>query len=301
MTAADLTLIVANLIYATSYAATRLTLADVPPATLALARVLLGALILVPLARAMPSGGIPGRRDRYRMAVMGIVGFAAAFALGHWGLARSTATNAALLITAEPLTLLLLGPWLLGERLTRRENVGAGLAMGGAVLVVVNGVPGVTEAIVPHWRGDVLLVLSGVAYAAYSLLGRPVLSRHPALPVTAHSIVWGIPALLPLAALEWADGRRPAFAAGSLAGTLYLGVVITALGYLVWNWALERVPAARAAIFLNLQPVVGAALGVLLLGEPLTPFTVAGAVLVVTGLILTVRAGSRPEVYSSCE
>jgi drug/metabolite transporter (DMT)-like permease len=104
--------------------------------------------------------------------------------------------------------------------------------------------------------------------------------------------------MLPLVALEWAAGRRPTWTVGALAGTLYLGVVITALAYLAWNWALERVPAARAAIFLNLQPVVGAALGVALLGEPLTAFTVAGAVLVVAGLVLTVRAGPGPGVYS---
>jgi drug/metabolite transporter (DMT)-like permease len=298
MTAADLTLILANLLYATSYAVTRLALAVVPPATLALARLAVGTLILVPVARAVPWRGRPSRLDRQRVAAMGVVGFAGAFALGHWGLARSTATNAALLIAVEPLTLLVLGPLLLGERLTRREQVGAGLAVAGSVLVVVNGVPGITDRIVPHWRGDLLLALSGVAYAAYSLLGRPVLSRQPALPVTAHSMAWGVPAMVPLIALEWSTGQRPVWTPGALLSTLYLGVVITALGYLVWNWALERVPAARAAIFLNLQPVVGAVLGVVLLGEPLTGFTIAGGGLVLTGLVLTVRAGDRPGVYS---
>ena len=292
MTAADLTLIAANLLYATSYMVTRVALADVPPATLALARVGLGTLILVPLVRTVPWHRRPTPSDRPRLAVMGVVGFAAAFALGHWGLARSTATNAALLIAVEPLTLLLLGPLCLGERLTRREMTGGGLAVAGTVLVVVNGVPGITGAVVPHWRGDLLLALSAVAYAAYSLLARPLLLRQPALPVTAHSVAWGVPAMLPLAALEWAGGQRPTWTAGAVAGTLYLGIVITALGYLMWNWALERVPAARAGIFLNLQPVVGAALGVAVLGEPLTPFTVAGAMLVITGLGLTVGAGA---------
>jgi len=65
--------------------------------------------------------------------------------------------------------------------------------------------------------------------------------------------------------------------------------VITALGYLVWNWALERVPAARAGIFVNLQPAVGALLGVLLLGDAVSGFTVAGGALIVLGLFLTMR------------
>ena len=64
--------------------------------------------------------------------------------------------------------------------------------------------------------------------------------------------------------------------------------MITGLGYLVWNWALERVSASRAAIYLNVQPLVGALLGVVWLGEPLSVFTVAGGTLVVLGLWLAV-------------
>lgn len=298
MAFADVVLILANVVYATSYVATRVVLDDVPPATLALLRLVLGALVLVPLARRAGEAWAPSGRDRWRVAGMGVVGFAAAFAFAHWGLARSTATNAALLITVEPLTLLLLGPLLLGERLDTRERVGAACALAGAVLVVMNGIPGVTARVAPHWRGDLLLVLSGVAYAAYSLLGRPVLARRAALSVTARSIVWGIPALIPLALVEWQDGRRPAWTASAVLGTLYLAVVITALGYLAWNYALERVTASRAAIFLSIQPVVGALLGMLLLGEWPTTFVVIGGVLVVAGLILSVRPATGAAVYS---
>jgi drug/metabolite transporter (DMT)-like permease len=288
---ADLVLVVANVVYATSYAATRLTLDHVPPATLALIRLVIGALVLIPLAVAFrPAAAAPIQRaDRWSMLWMGVLGFAGAFAFSHWGIARSTATNAALLITVEPISLILLSPWALGERLTRREGVGAALALAGAGVVVVNGIPGVTAALVPHWRGDLLLILAGLAYASYSLFGRGVLTRHPAIAVTAWSIAWGVAAMLPLAALEWSAGAELRLTAGALLGVLYLAVLITALGYLAWNWALERVPAPRAAIFLNIQPLVGALLGVYYLGEPLTLFTVAGGVLIVSGLTLTVK------------
>src|SRR2546422_8620465 len=130
MALADLALLVANIVYGTSYVVTRAVLADVPPATLALLRVLIGAAVLVPLSlrtRVRLSG-----REHARIVGMGVVGFAAAFALGHWGLARSTATNAALLIVAEPLGLILLRPVVLREHLRRSEAFGAGLALIGA-------------------------------------------------------------------------------------------------------------------------------------------------------------------------
>jgi drug/metabolite transporter (DMT)-like permease len=282
---AYLVLLAANVVYATSYVATRATLVDVPPATLALTRLVVGSLALSPLARRERSSPPPTRRDRWTIAWMGIGGFGAAFALANWGIAASTATNAALLIVVEPVAVMLLGPILLGEHLAEREARGALLALAGAVTVVVNGIPGVTERLVPHWRGDLLLIGSGLASASYSLLGRRVLDRHAAGRVTASSIHWGSLALVPLALGEWLTGRRPVWTWAAIVGTLYLAFVVTALGYLVWNWALRRLAAARAAIFLCVQPAAGALLGVLLLGEPLTLFTLLGGGLILGGLL----------------
>jgi drug/metabolite transporter (DMT)-like permease len=284
---ADVVLLVANLVYATSPVATRIVLDDVPPALLALGRLAGAAAVLWPLAVGR-SARWPRGADGWRVAWMGAVGFAAAFALTHWGLARSTATNAALLIIVEPVSILLLSPLWLDERVSRREAAGAALALLGVVLVVLDGVPGVTLTLAPHWRGDLLLVLAGVAYGAYTLIGRDVLARHGPLLVTTRSITWGAALMVPLVAVEWMGGARPSPGPGAVVGVLYLAVVITAAGYLAWNWALARVGAPRAAVFLTVQPIGGAGLGILLLGEPLTAFTLVGAVLVALGLWLTV-------------
>ena len=293
MPSAYVVLFLSNLVFATGYSVARLVLEDVGPATLAMARLLIGSVLLAPWAWRGRTAPKLSPEDHWRLALMGVVGFTLAFALGNWGIAHSTASNAALLITAEPAALILLSPLLLGERLTGREGFGAVLALLGAAVVVVNGIPGVTHALVPHWRGDLVLILSAVAYAAYSLLARPVLLRHPALAVTAYSILWGVAAMLPLAVLEWTTAPPSQWTARAVVGTLYLGVVMTALGYAVWNWCLERVEAPRAAIFLNVQPLAGALLGVWWLGERLTAFTVAGGILILVGLHLTVKGRGR--------
>lgn len=288
MSSAYLILLGANVVYSTSYVATRVVLDDLPPAFLALVRLVVGAAVLVPIARALEPAATYGRRDAWRIGWMGVVGFAGAFAFTNWGLARSTATNAALLIIVEPVAIMALSPLLLGERLTRRQAAGAVLAVLGAVVVVLNGVPSLTHALAPHWRGDLLLVLAGLAYGAYTLIGRGVLARHGSLGVTARSIVWGMVVMVPFALVEWLGGARPVLSPGAVAGGLYLAVVITAFGFLVWNWALARVGAPQAAISVTVQPIGGAILGVVLLREPLTAFTVAGGVLVVLGLWLAV-------------
>jgi len=289
---AELVMLGANVVYGTSYVVARTTLESVPPAMLAFSRLALGAGALALFSRGQPAPSLSGA-DRRAIAWMGILGFAGAYACSNWGIAHSTATNAALLITVEPISMILLSPWYLGERLSRREAIGATLTIVGAVVLVVNGIPGVTEKLVPHWAGDLVLVVAGVAYASYSLLGRRVLERHAPLPVTIRSLVWGAAALLPIAAFEWVSGARPAWTGTAVWGTLYLALVITALGYVVWNWALARVPAPRAAIFLNVQPIVGALLGAVVLGEPITVFTLAGGVLVIAGLVVAFGPGAR--------
>ena len=111
-----------------------------------------------------------------------------------------------------------------------------------------------------------------------------MLSRHSPLRVTARSIGWGAVVMVPLAIAEWLGGARPVVTPASVAGALYLAVVITAFGYLLWNWALARVAAPQVAVFVTVQPIGGAILGITLLHEPLTAFTVAGGALIVLGL-----------------
>ncbi len=296
MSSAEVTLLAANAVYGTAYVVMRPAVDAAGPVNLAFLRLAIGCAILVPMGLASRGAGkapLSGA-DRRALFWMGFLGFTLAMALTHWGLAWSTATNAALLIATEPLALVALAPIVLGERLTRREGWGTALALLGATFIVVNGVPGLTVALAPSWRGDLLLLLSGVCFTAYSLLGRPLLARHPSARVTTWSFVWGLVTTAPLAVLEWQVRQWSPWTATSVAAVLYLGVVITGLGYLVWNWALERVSAARAAIYLNVQPVVGALLGVAWLGEPLSIFTVAGGALVILGLSVALTSRLTP-------
>ena len=55
---------------------------------------------------------------------------------------------------------------------------------------------------------------------------------------------------------------------------------------LLWNWGIHHVPASRAGVFLNIEPALGSALGVKLMGEQLGPFTWVGGALIITAAVV---------------
>jgi drug/metabolite transporter (DMT)-like permease len=152
--AAAVVLLAANAVYGTSYVTMRPALDAAGPIALAFLRLIIGLAIIAPAGyRARGAGAGPlSRVDHRTLFWMGFVGFTLAMALAHWGLAWSTATNAALLVATEPVALIALAPIVPGERLTPRERLGTALALVGATVIVVNGVPGLTVAIAPTGR-----------------------------------------------------------------------------------------------------------------------------------------------------
>jgi drug/metabolite transporter (DMT)-like permease len=80
------------------------------------------------------------------------------------------------------------------------------------------------------------------------------------------------------------QGSAPALDAGLISGVLYLGLVSTALAAFLWNWAFEHLEAGLASLTFFAQPLVGAALGAVFLGERLTPLFLLGASLILFAL-----------------
>jgi len=280
--------IVANLIGGTSYVGTKIALDGLSETTLIVVRTLVALAVLVPLAGArLPRLlGVTGR-DRRRLLAMGVLGYALPLVLGSYGLRRSTATNAALLIGTEPLAVILLGSLVLGEWLGRLRIVALLLGLVGATIIVTNGIPFLGVRYAPHLVGDLLLVASGAAWAVYTIVAKQLVVRHDPLAVSAASLLVALPVLVPMAALEartfpW-DVARLAPAVGA---AVLLGLVVSAGMTVLWNVSLRHLDATRMAGFIFLQPLSGVALAIAALGEPVTPYAVVGGTLVLGGAYL---------------
>jgi drug/metabolite transporter (DMT)-like permease len=267
--------------------ATRVVVDELGPATLAALRYAIGLASLLPFvwhaARREAAAGtttaqIPAN-ELPRIVLLGIGQFGLLIALLNFGLKSVPAAKGALLFAAFPLLTLIVATLLGHERLGRRQSLGVGLTLAAVTLALG------PQAWQAHgsMAGELAILGSALCGAVCSVLYRPVLRRHAALPVSAIAMAAAVVVLGLCAPFEDAATRLPQVDARGWAAIVFIGTS-SGIGYFLWLWALRHAAASRVTLFLSLSPLTAMALGVLLLGEPLQTSLVVALLLVVAGL-----------------
>jgi drug/metabolite transporter (DMT)-like permease len=264
--------------------ATRLVVDQAGPASLALLRYCIGVCCLLPAVVLSRSRVRFAPRDLVPIALLGITQFGILIALLNYGLRSVPSARAALIFATFPLLTSLVAAVLGRERLTPAKMtgvlltiLGVGLALGEKTLSRGAGDP--------MWLGELAVFASACSGAACSVLYRPYLERYPTLPVSAFAMLASVAFLTPLAAGEGLFTARPDFTPGGWLAVAFIGFS-SGGGYYLWLWALSHAPPTQVTAFLALSPVTAAALGVWLLGEPVSLPAVLGLVSVGAGLAL---------------
>jgi drug/metabolite transporter (DMT)-like permease len=201
------------------------------------------------------------------------------------GLARSTATNASVMLVSIPLLTLAVAVMLRRERPSVTGVLGITVGLIGALLLVIprGGVDLTSRAA----AGNLLLLFSGSSYSLYLVLTRPILARHDPLRVTRWVFLLAALTVTPIGI----GGLRGLLASGlsgaGWASIAYIVIGATAVPYLLNNWALVRVRSSVVAVYILLQPVVAGSLGRIFLHEAFGPHTAMAASLVVAGVLLS--------------
>lgn len=254
------------------------------PLELAFLRFLIAAAVLWPLGEYYRKGRTIERVDQWRLWGLGFLAIPLNQGFFLYGLQWTTTGHSALLYCLTPLLVLVLAAWRLGERITLGRTVGILVAFGGVVLVLLErGLqfePG-------QFTGDLLVLIAVVAWAYYTVLGKPLIKKYGAVLVTARAMTYGTILFLPLGLVALSDFSPAAVSPKAWLGLLYCAIITSVIAYTLWYWALNYIDAARVAVFNNIQPVVAAFVGWLLLGETISPMFIAGGLLVVVGVLLT--------------
>ena len=279
-----------TLAFGLSFVATKVALDGFNPLLLAALRFALAGIILVVVWRLLDTGERVTRSELARVALLGFVSLTVYFTFENLGLARTSASEASVIMGAVPVFILVLNSFTLGERTGVRQWAGVALSFAGVVALVRFSGSAAAGALV----GDLLLLGACVAAAAYALMARKMLVTRSPLFVTAFQNLFGALFMLPLAFVEalLAGLRRPTWP--SLGALAYLTLVCSVLAYLLINYALRHLEASRAGVFLNLIPVVGVAGAYVVLGERFSAAQALAAAVVVAGVWLTNTRGRGP-------
>ena len=270
-------------VWGASYVVTKSALAAAGPVTVLFLRLAIAAVVLAPFAVRKGFG----LRDifRTRFALFGLTGMALHLGFEIVGLEFTSASSAALVIATAPAVTVAFSVILLRERLSLARWVGLAFSVAGVVLVT----GGQSAAGYPlAWLGNLLVFAGVVTWGVFTVQGKRLSEGYHWLVSTTAATAFAAILIAPLMVGEILLTGTPVFDAGSVASVIYLGVGASALAYGLWNFALEHVDASVAGPFINLVPVLGVAIA-LLVGETMTPVQVAGGIVVGVGVFLSYR------------
>ena len=182
---------------------------------------------------------------------------------------------ASLIVTTSPVVAAALGAAFLSERVTRRNVLGFAVALAGVAMIVILGAgTGADTGASDPLRASIT-VIGPIAWAAYTLVSKPVSDEHAAVPVVGVAVIAGTLTLLP--AVPHALSGVESISAASWGWLLYMVLGGTVAPYLLWSSSLKRLDVARTASFMYLVPVFATTWSILLLGAALTAVTASAA------------------------
>jgi len=263
------------------------------PVTLAAARFTLASLFFLgPFAGALIRRQVSGR-DLVRMALLGQVAFSTYFWLQYTGVQKTNAGIASILVIGlTPSATALLSRFAGESRLT-------GAAWGGLLLGFLSVAALALEKPVKVTTGSdflvgaLCLVGNAFAFSAYSILSRRWMKGLRPLTLTAGTMIFGTLGLVLLSFAISPGGWRGlgGLDAVQWSALLYLSIACSVAGFFAWTFALSRIEASRAMVWLYAEPVVAMILGAALLGERYgwSAFAAAGAIAVSVALVTRAR------------
>jgi drug/metabolite transporter (DMT)-like permease len=282
-------LTVAVILWGTSFVATKVALTGFGPLTVIGLRMVLASALMLPFWSRVPAPTL--RHGDARWLVLLVVLYPCLyFTLEANAVNLTTASQAGAVSAVVPLLVAVGARVFLGERLASLAVVGLALSIGGVVVLSLGGPAAATS---PNPAlGNALEFGALAGYAVATLVVKQLSGRYAPWLLTGLQCATGALVFLPALALTSASTWGTA-SAGAWASVLYLGIAVTLIPAGLFNLAVSRMPAARAALAINLVPVVAILTGWALLGDSLTAVQGLACVVILAGVVLGERGGER--------
>lgn len=277
---------VAMFMWALSMVLVRGVRGDVPPLGLSFWRTLLALFLILPFVIRQLRTDLPVLIAHWPMLVLlGFLLFVAGNASLFVGLQDTTAINASLINSFEPMAIVVVGALLFRDAVSLRQTIGVIISLGGVLTLVCRADPSVLVKLTFN-RGDLWILTAITAWAFYAVLMRRAPRGVSHLSLFVALATFGCLTLLPFYLWEAFNGAAMEVNSTSITAIAVLAVFSTLLSVILWNRALHGLGSARAGLFIHLIPAYSIVLATLFLGETMELYHIAGILLIAVGITL---------------
>ncbi len=282
----NLAAFVSSCLLGAAVVATREVVDEIAPLNLAFLRYALGGACLAALVQLIRPGALRLPREVLpKIALLGVLMYALFPVLFNTSLRYTTASRGAVILALLPLFTAVLGAFARSEQLKAVQWLGVACSIVGVGAVFAESGLGFADGR-SVMIGNALMVIAALVGAVFSVTARPILKQFGTTSVTAIAMLAGA-ALLGLPALiRGVVGQIGEASASTNLLVLYLAIPGGAIGFFLVSFALARLTATQATLYINLNPLVATILAAVLLDEVLTWWFGVGFALVVAGLLL---------------
>jgi drug/metabolite transporter (DMT)-like permease len=273
-------------LWALSFVWIKIALQDMSPVTLIVLRYGMGFSILLVVALWRGEFRQFKRVDIKGMIVLGLVGIVLQQFLQVTGQVTADASVAAFLASTAPAFMVILAAWWLREPVGGWQIFGVMLATAGAAVVAVGG----------DWQslfrgqfgniGNILVLLSALVWAVYTILTRKLVLDRPPTLVAGGMLFFGCLFSMPLWIYQRGWLEIPKISDSGWFALVCVGILSTAITYLLYSHALKLAPASRLSAIQNIEPLIATLAAVLILGESITMALVIGGLAILAGVYL---------------
>jgi drug/metabolite transporter (DMT)-like permease len=278
-------LALASSIWGGMYVVVKVVVMVIPPLELVWMRYLVAIVALLVIGFITRQKWKIDKRHFLIIIAIGIIGNAISIVTQETGTMLSSAQTGTIITSATPAFMVIFARLILKERFTLKKALSVCLATIGVFLIV-----GVGHVNLSSKLGGISLLIAALTWALMSVLVKRVPSEYSQIVVTTYSILVALIVLTPfvlprLHAINISQLTHPAI----WGGVLYLGIVSTTGGFLLWNRGLQMLNASSGGLFFFFQPVVGTLLGWLILGESIGVTFWIGSILILTGVLFVIK------------
>jgi drug/metabolite transporter (DMT)-like permease len=268
-------------LWASAFPAISVAVRQLGPVGLSVARL---AVASAALALAAPFMGIrrPRSRDLPLIALCGLAGMAAYQLLLNTGERVVPAGTASLLVATTPVYAGLLAVCFLGERPARRRWAGSAVALAGAAIIAVSHG-------LAFGAASLIVLGAAIVQAIFHTAQKPLLARYSGFEVTVYAMWGGTLFMLP-----WTGSLLrvlPQVGGQAIAATVFLGIAPSAIGFVLWAYAMSRVDVGRLTVSLYLVPAVAIVISLVWLSQVPSLVELAGGAITLAGVMV---ASTRP-------